>query len=255
MASSYSTKWNWLAALALVLLAGPPALAGEFVINPLRVTLDRSTRASEVVIRNEDKAPLRMQVEAMSWTQDEQGADRYVAAEGLLYFPRAMEIPPGESRIVRVGVRGLPVSREEAYRLFIEELPPAAGTEAPSDGTTLRVYLRVGVAVFVAPAKPERSGEITSLDIKSGQVEWIVANGGNVHIRADQIELVGTASDGSKILSHVYPDRYVLAGMTKSLRFAIDAETCGKLAAIEATLIAERLDLKRKIDVGPGACK
>lgn len=248
-------KWRGLPAIAVALLVSLPAAAGEFVINPLRVALDRSTRSSEVVVRNDDKLPLRMQVEAMSWTQDAQGADHYTAAEGLLYFPRTMEIPPGESRIVRVGVRAAPVSREEAYRLFIEELPPPAGTEAPSEGTSLRIFLRVGVAVFVAPAKLERKGEITDLEIKDGRVQWTVTNGGNVHIRADRIELVGTGRDGSRILSHVYPDRYALAGMTRTLRFDVDAETCAKLATIEASLIAERLDLKRKVDVGPGACK
>ncbi len=239
----------------LALLVGTSATAGEFVINPLRVTLDRSTRSSEVVVRNEDKAPLRMQVEAMTWTQDAQGADRYEPAEGLLYFPRTMEIPPGASRVIRVGVRGLPVSREEAYRLFIEELPPAAGSAAPADGTSLRVFLRVGVAVFVAPAQPERKGEIIGLQIQGRQVQWAIANGGNVHIRADRIELAGTASDGSTVLSHVYPDRYVLAGMTRTLSLQLDPEACARLAAIEATLISERLNLKRKVDVGPGDCK
>lgn len=100
-----------------------PAGAGEFVINPLRVTLDRNSRSSEVVVRNDDSAPLRMQVEGMSWSQDAEGKDRYTAADGLLYFPRTMEIPPGESRIVRVGVRAAPVTREATYRLFLEELP------------------------------------------------------------------------------------------------------------------------------------
>ena len=55
---------------ACVLLAAAPAAAGEFVINPLRVTLDRATRASEIVVRNDDQAPLRMQVQAMGWTQN-----------------------------------------------------------------------------------------------------------------------------------------------------------------------------------------
>src|SRR5215471_6303752 len=139
--------------------------AGEFTINPLRVSLDRNTRATEVTVRNDDTVPLRMQVEAMTWRQDAQGQDQYEAAEGLLYFPRAMEIPPGESRIVRIGVRAAPVTSEDAYRLFIEELPPPAGTEAPPEGTSLRIFLRVGVAVFVAPAQPKRTGEITRLDI------------------------------------------------------------------------------------------
>src|SRR5215468_5816852 len=141
-----------LSRLAGIMLAAltawsTPLEAGEFTINPLRISLDRATRASEVTVRNDDIVPLRMQVEAMTWRQDAQGKDQYEAAEGLLHFPRAMEIPPGESRIVRLGVRAAPVTTEDAYRLFIEELPPPPSADAvPSQGTSLRIFLRVGVA-------------------------------------------------------------------------------------------------------------
>jgi fimbrial chaperone protein len=251
------TRWLPMLApvLALMLLASTPAAAGEFVINPLRVNLDRSTKASEVLVRNDDKVPLRMQVEAMSWSQGGEGPDQYVPAEGILYFPRTMEIAPGESRVVRVGVRAAPVTREEAYRLFIEELPPApvAGDEA--QGTSLRVFLRVGVAVFVAPAQPQRAGEITRLDLKGRQVEWVVANKGNVHFRADQVELVGSAKDGTRLFVQPFQERYFLAGVTRMLRFDIPPETCGRLAKLDVVVVADRLDLKRSLDVPPGSCK
>jgi fimbrial chaperone protein len=248
--------WRWLiAVMTLALSAAMPADAGEFVINPLRVTLDRVARASEVVVRNDDSAPLRMQVQAMRWTQDAQGVDHYEPAEDLLYFPRTMEIAPGESRVVRVGVRAAPVTREEAYRLFIEELPPASPPEQQAQGTSLRIFLRIGVAVFVAPAKPERTGEITSVDLRGRQVEWVVANGGNVHIRADRVAIAGIARDGGRLFSKEFPDRYFLAGASRILRMDVPPEACGQLAAIEASVEAERLNLRRKLDVAPGACK
>ncbi len=237
---------------AWAVLAPMCGAAGEFVINPLRVTLDRSTRASEVVVRNEDKTPLRMQVEAMTWTQDDAGADQYAPAEGLLFFPRTMEIPPGETRIVRVGVRAAPVTREEAYRLFIEELPPATAAEEVAQGTSLRVFLRVGVAVFVAPAQPERKAQITRLVLAGRQAAWSVENAGNVHLRAERVELTGRSRDGRTLFTQVFADRYFLAGATRTLRFEVPTEWCGQLASVEATLLAERMDLNRRIDVEPG---
>jgi len=239
---------------ALLFAWASSSVAGEFVINPLRVSLDKTTKASEVVVRNDDKVPLRMQVEAMSWSQNGEDPDHYAPAEGLLYFPRTMEIPAGDSRVVRVGVRAAPVTREEAYRLFIEELPPALADE-PAQGTSLRVFLRVGVAVFVAPAQPERRGEITRLDLKGRKVEWVVSNSGNVHFRADQVELVGIGRDGTRLFVQPFQERYFLAGVTRTLRFDIAPEACGQLAAIEAVVVADRLDLKRRIDVPPGSCK
>ena len=252
-----NVRLNLLAivSLSIGLLAASHAFAGEFVINPLRLTLDRTTKASEVVVRNDDKSPLRLQVEAMRWTQNAQGVDQYEPSDGLLYFPRTMEIPPGESRIVRVGVRGAPVSSEDAYRLFIEELPPASAADEQAKGTSLRIFLRVGVAVFVAPAQPERKAEITRLTLAGRQGEWSVTNAGNVHIRADQIEVAGLARDGSRLFVTPSADRYFLPGIARTMRFEVPADVCNRVAAIEASVLADRVNLTRKLDVDPGACK
>jgi fimbrial chaperone protein len=242
-------------ALLLALAACSPALtAGEFAIVPLRVGLDRMSRSAEVTIRNEDTAPLRMQIEAMSWRQDGEGKDRYEPADGLIYFPRALEIPPGESRIVRVGIRAAPVTREETYRLFIEQLPPAS-PQPPAAGATLRVLLRVGVPVFVAPAEAERKAEIGALAMKGGQVQWTVANAGNVHFVADRVELAALARDGTLLHTQQYQERYFLAGVTKSMQSDIPVELCPQVAALQASVLGEGVDARRKIDVEPGACK
>ena len=251
--SSASRHFALLLGVALSTLASTAA-AGEFVINPLRVGLDRGNRAAEVSIRNDDRAPLRMQVEAMSWRQDAAGKDRYEPADGLVYFPRVLEIPPGETRIVRVGVRAAPVTSEETYRLFIEQLPPAS-PEPPPAGATLRVLLRVGVPVFVAPAQAVRKGEVTRLEMTGGRVEWSVANPGNVHFVADRVELAALSREGTRLHVQQFQERYFLAGVTKSMQAAIPPELCPRVAALEASVLGEGLNLTRKIDVEPGDCK
>jgi fimbrial chaperone protein len=241
--------------LLFALAAWAPALAaGEFAIVPLRVGLDRTSRSAEVTIRNDDTLPLRMQVEVMSWRQDAQGNDRYEPADGLIYFPRALEIPPGEARIVRVGIRAAPVTREETYRLFIEQLPPAS-PEPPPTGATLRVLLRVGVPVFVAPAEAERKAEIAQLVMKGGQAQWTVTNRGNVHFVADRVELVALSRDGTRLHAQQYQERYFLAGVTKSMHAAIPVELCPQVTALRASVLGEGVDVTRRIDVEPGACR
>jgi fimbrial chaperone protein len=246
------SRLAWLAVAAV--LAWSSALwAGEFTINPLRVNLDRATRSSEITVRNDDTAPLRMQLEAMSWRQDAEGKDQYVPAEDLLFFPRAMEIPPGESRIVRVGVRAAPVTREEAYRLFIEELPPASSDPAPQ-GASLRIFLRVGVAVFVAPTQAKPAGEITRLDLQAGVAEWSIANAGNAHFSTETVELAGLARDGTRVFVQPFPERYFLAGTVKTLRFDVPRDACRQLVTLEASVTGENLGLKRRLDVDPARC-
>jgi len=243
----------WGLLLMVLALWAPALAAGEFAILPLRVALDGATRAAEVVVRNDDKQPLRMQVEAMSWRQDADGNDRYQPAEGLIYFPRALEIPPGEARIVRLGIRAAPVTREETYRLFLEQLPPAGQGDAPA-GATLRVLLRVGVPVFVAPAKAERKAEITALEMTGGVAHSTVANAGNVHFAAERVELAALARDGTPLHTHRFQDRYVLAGVVKPLRADIPRELCPQVAALEVSVVGENVDLRRRIDVAANAC-
>ena len=250
-----STAISCLASLAAaaVLAWSSSPWAGEFTINPLRVNLDRATRSAEITVRNDDTTPVRMQLEAMSWRQDGDGKDQYAPADDLLFFPRAMEIPPGESRIVRVGIRAAPVTREDAYRLFIEELPPAAPGSAPQ-GASLRIFLRVGVAVFVAPAQAKPAAEITRLDLNAGVAEWSVANTGNAHVRTDAVELVGLSRDGTTLFVQGFPERYFLPGAAKTLRFDVPRDACRQLVTLEASVTGENLGLKRKLDVDPARC-
>jgi fimbrial chaperone protein len=247
-------RMSWLVVVAFVAFA-EAAEAAEFTINPLQVRLDRTSRASEIVVRNDDSVPLRMQVQAMNWRQDADGRDQYEPADGLLYFPRAMEIPAGDSRIIRVGVKAAPVSKEEAFRVFVEELPPANATGTVTPGTSLQVVLRVGVPVFVAPLQLDRKGEIVRLALAGAMAEWVVANTGNVHLRAERVEMVGLARDGTKLFEEQFQERYFLAGVVKTLRFEVPAEKCGQLATLEVAVSGENLDLKRQLDVSPGSCR
>jgi fimbrial chaperone protein len=243
--------------VALAVLCACPrvSIAAEFVINPLRVALDRSHKTGEFVVRNEGTTPLRMQLQAMSWRQDDEGKDQYQPDESLTFFPRSMEIPPGESRVVRLGVKAAPVSREDTYRLFVEELPSAQPPASAGQGASLQVLLSVGVPVFVAPLQSERAGSIEQLQLNAGRVTWRVVNSGSVHFRADQVELIGYARDGAKVFSHSVSERYFLAGATRKLAFSVPAEACGRLATIEAQVVAENLELKRTLDVAPASCR
>ncbi len=241
--------------LALLCAWAQTADASEFVINPLRVALDRSRKSGEFVVRNEGTEPLRMQLQAMSWRQDGDGKDQYEPDDSLMFFPRSMEIPPGASRVVRVGVKAAPVTREETYRLFVEELPSATPPVPSGPGASLQVLLRVGVAIFVAPAKVEQSGSIETLEQKGGEIAWTIANTGSVHFRADRVELIGSTRDGTRLFSHPFDERYFLAGTTKRLKYVVPPESCARLAIIEAVVVGENLDLKRKVDVDPGSCR
>ncbi len=241
--------------LGLVLLAGVSAAANaaEFVIAPLLVSLDRETRSSQIEIRNEDTQPLRVQMQAMAWTQDSEGKDQYAESDELIYFPKTLEIPPGELRIVRLGVKAPPITQEDAYRLFVEELP---GAEEPRyKGASVRVFLRVGVPVFVGPIDPKPQGEMSSLQLHGGVAQATVHNTGNAHFTAEQAVLVGLARDGKELFAKPVQDRYFLAGTTKHIRAQIPRDICRQLGTLEVAVVAEKLELKRRLDVSADSCE
>lgn len=241
--------------LGLLLLASGAmtAHAAEFTISPLRIGLDRENRTSQFEIRNGAQQPLRLQLQAMSWTQDAKGEDHYSESDGLMFFPKALEIPAGESRIIRLGVKAVPVTQEDTYRLYVEELPGPVQPAAP--GARVRVSLRIGVPVFVAPLTPKPEAEIRSLEALGGAARLAIANTGNVTLAADRVELVGWARDGRQLFSKPLSDRYFLAGVTKQIDTDIPRELCPQTAALEAVVDAEPLRLQRRVDVTPASCR
>jgi hypothetical protein len=112
-------RW-WFPLLAAALLASAPAAAGEFVINPLRVTLDRATRASEVLCATTSKV---RGMQGNDLGQNTEGGPVPRPPTPLLYSPN-----DGDTfgiMVVRVGVRAAPVTREGISAVH-QELPPAA---------------------------------------------------------------------------------------------------------------------------------
>jgi fimbrial chaperone protein len=230
------------------------ARAGDFVISPLRVTLSREVKSTQIEIRNDDTRPLRVQMQAMAWSQDDGGKDQYAESDGLLFFPKSMEIPPGQSHIVRLGPKALPASVEDAYRLFIAELPGPEDAAA-TGSASVRILLRVGVAVFVAPLEPRAAAEFRSLALHHGAAELTVSNTGNVHIAADRLAIVGLDRDGKPLFETPLQDRYFLAGTTKQLHAQIPRDQCAQLAGLQAVLVGSGVDLKRRLDVSSADCK
>ena len=240
-----------------LVLAGVSAWAAgaDFSVNPLWVMLDTQTRSAQIEIRNHAEQPVRFQIRGAGWTQDANGKNIYGDPEGLIFFPRAMELAPNEARVVRVGVKALPASREEAYSVFIEEVP---GAEPPpaARGAQIRLLLSVSVPVFVAPLQKLQGGAVESLTLRKGAAEARLVNSGNVHLGARTIVLRGLAADGSERYSHAFPGRFVLPGAGARLEAPVPRDTCLQLSALELTVTTpDKSELKRRIDVARADCQ
>jgi fimbrial chaperone protein len=230
----------------LALSAGTAAQASTFGVSPIRVDLAGSVRTSAVVVTNNAKTDLPLKIDAVSWTMDEAGQELYEPSSKLLFFPREMTIPPGESRTIRVGLEpGAAPTQEDTYRLFIRQQPTA--TLAGSSPTQVAVVVNFGVPVFVRQpgVKPQLQGKLVTAE---GKLVLQLENVGSAHTRLESVGFKGETEP----LGIGSP--YVLRGLTRTIPLSVSDADCtrGKVQK----LVIEHNDTKLELDADLNAvCK
>lgn len=121
-----------------------PASAGSFKINPVQVTLTADAKAASLTITNADLAPVSVHATALGWTQPD-GRDLLSPAPEVIISPPIFTIAPGQSQLVRVGLRAR--GSASAYRLIFEEIPRGQ----PAQGQ-IQVNLRLNLPLYLVPA-------------------------------------------------------------------------------------------------------
>ncbi len=181
---SYGQASHW--GLALVTAYACVAHAGSFTVNPVRVTLSPTQTVAAVTVANVGSESTVVQLETSSWSQHD-GQDALEKTSEILATPPIITIPPGGSRIIRVGLRRAPDPQHElTYRMFLREVPPP---EPIAQG--LRVALLISMPVFVVPAQ-QLNPEVQwhALRMQDGNIRLTAKNNGRAHIQLGQLEIV-----------------------------------------------------------------
>jgi len=205
--------------IAAVLLAAglAPAAASTFSLAPIRVNLSSTHRIGVVTLHNDGDAPVTVQIRACAWSQ-RRGEDRYVTAIDLITAPPMFVVAPHAEQIVRIALRREEQSPlERAYRVFFEEVPePGNG---PVNG--LRVYLRIGIPVFVAPAAPHPGVLVwRARALRPGTLAVSATNEGREHVQVINFDLrIGARSEPLAVAA----SRYVLPGHTVTWQVPLPA--------------------------------
>lgn len=133
----------WSACLPLTVTAG------SLRVGPTRLELSVRRPVVVLEVQNTSDAAMLAQLDAFAWQQSGAG-DLLEATADVIATPTVMNLAPGETRIVRVGLRNANVAGlERSYRLFVREVPPMEDVAA---GAPLRFAVRIGVPVFAVPA-------------------------------------------------------------------------------------------------------
>lgn len=164
------------------------SLAAGFSVSPIKVDLSADKKVVSLKVHNNSSEPTAVQTELMDWSQQE-GKDLHQAVtRDLLVSPPIFTIAPGDTQIIRVGLRRpSDMQQELSYRLFLQELPPPI----PDKFQGLRVVMRVSLPVFVAPAKIQTNADLKWKIRQSNTGDLILhaENQGNGHAKVTELRL------------------------------------------------------------------
>jgi fimbrial chaperone protein len=214
-------------ALLATLWAGS-ALAAGVRVTPILVELTRSQTNAIVSLRNDNDSPVRYQVSAVTWAQDDAGQMKLAPTKDLIVFPQLVTLKPSEERNLRVGVTAEKFATlEKSYRIFIEELPPA---EKAGDKPAVQVLTRLSIPVFLEPARVVGAARIEGPRIEKGKLIFRLRNMGNVRVRPTEVvaEAKGAASARQR-----WDGWYVLAAGDRIYEWALPKDSCAQIKNVQ----------------------
>lgn len=197
------------AALFLLLASVCAAtFAGSLRVAPTRLELPSDRHAAVLTVTNTGSQPVLLQLEPKRWLQIA-GSEDYVPADDLIVSPPIFTLDPGAEQLVRVGRRETQLPQgEQAYRLFVQEVPSPLRPATQQ----LNVVLRIGIPVFATPPEaPIARLEWSLRCAESGPPTLRVVNTGG---RAHRIDELTVRAEGTDTVVRAL---YVLAGAIRAV--------------------------------------
>jgi fimbrial chaperone protein len=236
----------------VVLSSVSPVFASSFTVNPTQIFLAPRTTSALLTLRNESDETLRFQLTAFAWDQSTQGELKLQPTEDIVFFPALLTLAPKESRNVRVGTTTGFEAVEKTYRIFVEELP---SQEARDGQAAVRVLTKLGVPIFMQPAKKQAQASLRDLAMHDGVFRFNVRNTGNVHFVPQTVRVRGTNRAGETVVDKQLDGWYILAGGVRTYELKLPSSECAAVTLLSVDVqigtsaLAERLET-----TPPSAC-
>ncbi|MGA9564807.1 MAG: molecular chaperone [Candidatus Korobacteraceae bacterium] len=217
--------------VGLISIIGATLLhASSFTVSPTRIPLSEKQRAITVRLLNTGDDPVTVQAHVVAWSLSA-NKDIYNDTDDVMLNPPIFNLAPGKPQLMRLGLRHLSAGESEiAYRLVVEEVPPA-----PRHGEIiLRTVLRISIPIFVEPRGEAKKQVDWKAEAFPGGVKVTATNNGNSHVQVKQLDLLPDGS--SKPLASKKSLEYLLPGQTREWTFEEEQfQTAQKLSLTAAT--------------------
>ena len=252
-AGRWAGRWVVMAAALAGLAAVPRGAAAQsatFTVNPTRIQLADTASSALLRLRNESRETLRFQLSVFAWAQSPSGEMKLEPTDDIVFFPPLLTLGPSEERRVRVGSATRSGAVEKTYRIFVEELPPL---ERPQAGGAVRVLTKMGIPIFLRPAKQVATATLSGLRREDGRLRFTLANTGTVHF-VPEIVTVRAVRGGEPAFTRELQGWYVLAGGHREFETALPDADCAAVTAlvVEVTFASGRVE--ERLQTPSGAC-
>jgi len=152
------------------------------------ISLNGPTTTHSFRLSNQAKLPMHVAVTVSNWTMDVDGHVTTIpsTAQSLDSWveinPTTFTVVPGESQVVRYAIRpalALSPGEHRAMVFFTEQPTP----QDPSKPTTLRVYFRLGAAIYAHVGPVQEDGEVRDIRADAHAAVFTLHNTGNATTR------------------------------------------------------------------------
>jgi fimbrial chaperone protein len=220
--------------LSISLIHVGSALAADIGVGPVTMQLDAKTTRSRFMVTNAGTEPVVMQAEAVEWNHTDGADAQDILTSAIVVNPAVFTIQPGQTQLVRVGLRNPVLSpREVTYRLVMRELPGAIPEVDGSASGQVRVLLALRIPIYVAPTNTVRQEHWSAVRGQDGTVTANLQNDGNVHVRVERVQLKSADNEETKASDQAVA--VLFAGEGRAFRLSGAALSAAGPATLEVT--------------------
>jgi hypothetical protein len=152
---SFCLKSKWMAVAAVLLLPLFCSAQGDLLVTPRRIVFEGSKQREEITLANTGQDTAYYSISFLQYHMTDDGSFEEItepkpgqqfAEPFLRFFPRSIQLAPGESQVVRMQLRLLPNMADGEYRshLYFRAVPdekPLGEEDILADSTAIGIRL------------------------------------------------------------------------------------------------------------------
>jgi fimbrial chaperone protein len=246
-------KLSALLLFAAISGLGSSADASSFTVNPITITLSGKDQSALLTLKSQTSEEVRFKILVQAWDQNPKGEMQLKDTKDIVVFPGLLTLAPNEERKLRIGSTVPAGAAERSYRVFVEELPPLRAPQT-ANKSEVKVLTKMGVPIFVLPAKTTAAGTVEGLGLTKGKLAFTIKNTGNVHFLPQAVRVKAVDGKDATVFEKTVEAWYVLAGGTRVWEVEIPKDACAKAKAVTVAVEATEAKFSGRMDVPAAGC-